>query len=301
MGFKGKINDKIHEDQIKLIEIAQKRVRQKQMLFYHFSIMIFGNISFLALNLLFEFKSEIIFFNYPWSYLAITIWFLLFLIHTYNVFVTNRFMGKSWEQEQIKKLVSKQEIKITKIKMEFEKEARIKAESEVFNQNNSSNCITLIAAAAENNVIGNDNQLIWHLSDDLKHFKELTKGHCVIMGRKTFESMPKALPNRTNIVITRKHDYIAKDAIVVHSIHEALEKAKEDKQPFIIGGGEIYSQSILFSDRIELTRVHTELEGDAYFPLIDYKIWEEVSREKRFKDEEHDYDFTFIRYNKNNS
>ena len=260
--------------------------------------MIFGNITFLILNLLFEFKSEIIFFNYPWSYLAITLWFLLFLIHSYNVFITNRFMGISWEQEQIKKLVSKQEIKITKIKMEFEKEARIKAESEVFNQNNSSNCITLIAAAAENNVIGNDNQLIWHLSDDLKHFKELTKGHCVIMGRKTFESMPKALPNRTNIVITRKHDYIAKDAIVVHSIHEALEKAKEDKQPFIVGGGEIYSQSMLLSDRIELTRVHTELEGDAYFPLIDYKIWEEVSREKRFKDEKHDYDFTFVRYNK---
>ena len=298
MGFKEKNNDQINEDQIKLIETAQTRVKQKKMLFYHFSVMIFGNITFLILNLLFEFKSELIFFSYPWSYLATTLWLLLFLIHTYNVFITNMFMGKSWEQEQIKKLISKQEIKITKIKMEFEKEARIKAESEIFNENNSSNCITLIAAAAQNNVIGNDNKLIWHLSDDLKHFKELTKGHCVIMGRKTFESMPKALPNRTNIVITRKHDYIAKDAIVVHSIHEALEKASDDKQPFIVGGGEIYSQSMLLSDRIELTRVHTELDGDAYFPQIDYKIWEEVSREKRFKDEKHDYDFTFIRYNK---
>ena len=260
--------------------------------------MIFGNISFLVLNLLFDFKSEIIFFNYPWSYLVITIWFLLFLVHTYNVFITNKFMGKSWKQEQIKKLVSKQEIKIATIKMEFEKEARIKAESEIFNQNNSGNCITLIAAASENNVIGKDNQLIWHLSDDLKHFKELTKGHCVIMGRKTFESMPKALPNRTNIVVTRKHDYTAKDAIVVHSIHEALEKAKDDKQPFIIGGGEIYRQSIHLSDRIELTRVHTELDGDAHFPVIDYKIWEEINREKRFKDDKHDFDFTFIKYNK---
>jgi dihydrofolate reductase len=293
-----KNKDKINEDQIKLIENAQLRVKQKKFLFYHFSTMIFGNIIFLVLNLLFEFKSEIIIFDYPWSYLAITIWFFLFLVHTYNVYIVNRFMGKSWKENQIKKLVSEQEIKIAKIKMEFEKEARIKAESEIFNQQHSNNCITLIAAASENNVIGKDNKLIWHLSDDLKHFKELTKGHCVIMGRKTFESMPKALPNRTNIVITRKHDYVARDAIVVHSIHEALERAKEDKQPFIVGGGEIYSQSILISDRIELTRVHTEIEGDAFFPEIDPKIWKEISREERFKDEKNDFDYTFIRYNK---
>jgi dihydrofolate reductase len=255
-------------------------------------------MSFLTFNLLFGFKDEVVLFDYPWSYLAIALWFLIFLIHFYNVFITNKFMGDKWEREQIKKLVSKQELKITKLKMEFEKEARIKAESEIFNQNNSSSCITLIAAASENNVIGNNNKLIWHLSDDLKHFKELTKGHCVIMGRKTFESMPKALPNRTNIVVTRKLDYIAKDAIVVHSIYEALEKAKDDKQPFIIGGGEIYSQSMVLSDRIELTRVHTESQGDAYFPEIDYKLWNEVSREERFKDEKHQFDFTFIRYNK---
>ena len=293
-----KSNDRINQDQINLVENAQNRIRQKKRLFYHFSIMFFGNISFLTFNLLFGFKDEVVLFDYPWSYLAIALWFLIFLIHFYNVFITNKFMGDKWEREQIKKLVSKQELKITKLKMEFEKEARIKAESEIFNQNNSSSCITLIAAASENNVIGNNNKLIWHLSDDLKHFKELTKGHCVIMGRKTFESMPKALPNRTNIVVTRKLDYIAKDAIVVHSIHEALEKAKDDKQPFIIGGGEIYSQSMVLSDRIELTRVHTESQGDAYFPEIDYKLWNEVSREERFKDEKHQFDFTFIRYNK---
>ena len=158
--------------------------------------------------------------------------------------------------------------------------------------------LSLIVAMAQNRVIGINNQLPWQLPEDLQYFKSVTIGKPIVMGRKTFESMPKALPNRTNIVITRKHDYIAKDAIVVHSIHEALEKASDDKQPFIVGGGEIYSQSMLLSDRIELTRVHTELDGDAYFPQIDYKIWEEVSREKRFKDEKHDYDFTFIRYNK---
>ncbi len=260
--------------------------------------MFFGIISFLAINLLFGFKEELLFFNYPWSYMASAIWILLFLIHAYNVFITNRFMGGNWEKEQIKKLVSKQELKIAKIKTEYEKEARIKAESQLFNQKNSSNCVTLIAAASENNVIGNENKLIWHLPDDLKHFKELTKGHFVIMGRKTFESMPKALPNRTNIVITRKLDYIGKDAIVVNSIHEALERASDDKQPFIIGGGEIYNQSILLANRIELTRVHTDSTGDTHFPEINYKLWEEASRDQRFKDDKHKFDFTFIRYNK---
>ena len=104
--------------------------------------------------------------------------------------------------------------------------------------------MTLIAAASENNVIGKDNKLIWHLSDDLKHFKELTKGHFVIMGRKTFESMPKALPNRTNVVITRKLDYKAENAIVVNSLDQALKHAENDSQPFIIGGGEIYKLAI---------------------------------------------------------
>lgn len=298
MLFKGKSNDKINEDQINLVKTAQRRVKQKKRLFFHLSLMFFGIISFLAINLLFGFKEELLFFNYPWSYMASTIWILLFLIHTYNVFITNRFMGENWEKEQIKKLVSKQELKIAKIKTEYEKEARIKAESQLFNQKNSSNCVTLIAAASENNVIGNENKLIWHLPDDLKHFKELTKGHFVIMGRKTFESMPKALPNRTNIVITRKLDYIGKDAIVVNSIHEALERASDDKQPFIIGGGEIYNQSILLANRIELTRVHTDSTGDTHFPEINYKLWEEASRDQRFKDDKHKFDFTFIRYNK---
>ena len=293
-----KSNSNIDEEQSKLVENAQKRVKQRKRLFYHFSIMLFGIITLLILNILFGIKKEISFYNYPWSYWASIFWVLILLAHTYNVYITNRFMGKDWEKEQIKKLVLKQELKISKIKTELEKEARVKAESELFNQKNSKNLITLIAAASENNVIGKDNKLIWYLSDDLKHFKEFTKGHAVIMGRKTFESMPKALPNRTNIVITRKVDYLANDAIVVNSLSQALEKAAEDKQPFIIGGGEIYSLAIKIADRIELTRVHTELEGDAYFPDIDHNIWEEVSREKRLKDEKHDYDFTFIRYNK---
>ena len=298
MLFKSKSNSNIDEEQIKLIENAQKRVKQRKRLFYHFSVMLFGIATLLIINILFNIKDDIEPYNFPWSYWISIFWVLILLSHTYNVYITNRFMGKDWEKEQIKKLVLKQELKISKIKTELEKEARIKAESELFNQINSKNLITLIAAASENNVIGKDNKLIWHLSDDLKHFKDLTKGHVVIMGRKTFESMPKALPNRTNIIITRKTDYMAKDAIVVNSLNQALEKAVGDNQPFIIGGGEIYSLGIKIADRIELTRVHTELEGDAYFPEIDHNIWEEVSRERRLKDQKHYYDFSFIRYNK---
>jgi dihydrofolate reductase len=298
MLFKSKSNSNIDEEQIKLIENAQKRVKQRKRLFYHFSVMLFGIATLLIINILFNIKDEIEPYNFPWSYWISIFWVLILLAHAYNVYITNRFMGKDWEKEQTKKLVLKQELKISKIKTELEKEARIKAESELFNQINSKNLITLIAAASENNVIGKDNKLIWHLSDDLKHFKDLTKGHVVIMGRKTFESMPKALPNRTNIIITRKTDYMAKDAIVVNSLNQALEKAVGDNQPFIIGGGEIYSLAIKIADRIELTRVHTELEGDAYFPEIDHNIWEEVSRERRLKDQKHYYDFSFIRYNK---
>ena len=293
-----KSNPNIDEEQIKLIENAQKRVKQKKRLFYHFSIMLFGIGILLITNILFEIKNEIRPFNFPWSYWISVFWFLILIAHIYNVFITNRFMGKDWEKEEIKKLVLKQEIEISKIKIELEKEARIKAESQLFNQNNPKNLITLIAAASENNVIGKDNKLIWYLSDDLKHFKNQTKGHSVIMGRKTFESMPKALPNRTNIIITRKTDYMAKDAIVVNSLNQALEKAADDNQPFIIGGGEIYNLAIKIANRIELTRVHTDIEGDTYFPVIDHTLWEEVSRDKRLKDEKHDYDFTFIRYNK---
>ena len=298
MLFKSKSNSNIDEEQIKLIENAQKRVKQRKRLFYHFSVMLFGIATLLIINILFNIKDDIEPYNFPWSYWISIFWVLILLAHAYNVYITNRFMGKDWEKEQTKKLVLKQELKISKIKTELEKEARIKAESKLFNQINSKNLITLIAAASENNVIGKDNKLIWHLSDDLKHFKDLTKGHVVIMGRKTFESMPKALPNRTNIIITRKTDYMAKDAIVVNSLNQALEKAVGDNQPFIIGGGEIYSLAIKIADRIELTRVHTELEGDAYFPEIDHNIWEEVSRERRLKDQKHYYDFSFIRYNK---
>ena len=300
MLFKKNNSSDINEDQIALIEYAQNRIRSKKRLFFHFSIMIIGFISMLTSNLIFEFKKDIILFEFPWSYWLCSTWFVLFFIHLFNVYVTNKFMGKKWEKNQMKKLVNKQQIKIAEIKTELEKEARIIAESQLFSQNNSRNTVTLIAAASENNIIGKDNKLIWRLSDDLKHFKELTKGHFVIMGRKTFESMPKALPNRTNVIITRKTDYKAENAIVVNSLEKALKVAENDNQPFVIGGGEIYKLSMEIADRIELTRVHTSIEGDTSFPEIDLEKWQEVKNEKRLKNEKNEYDFSFLRYDKIN-
>lgn len=156
--------------------------------------------------------------------------------------------------------------------------------------------ITMIAAAAENNALGKDNDLVWHLPDDFRRFKELTTGHHIIMGRKTFESFPKPLPNRTHVVITRKKDYKKEGAVVVNSLEEALELAKDDGQPYIIGGGEIYSLALPEADKIELTRVHGTFQADAFFPKIDENNWKLVSSTFHPKDERHEYAFTYLTY-----
>jgi dihydrofolate reductase len=157
--------------------------------------------------------------------------------------------------------------------------------------------LTLIVAVSENDVIGKDNDLIWHLKNDLKRFKALTSGHCIIMGRKTFESFPKPLPNRTHIVITRQQDYKAPDGvIVVNSLEAAIEKAKQDANPFIIGGGEIYKQGLNLVDTIEFTRVHHSFEGDTFFPVISEIIWKEIDRIFHKKDDLHKFDFSYITY-----
>lgn len=156
--------------------------------------------------------------------------------------------------------------------------------------------ITMIAAAAENNALGKDNDLVWHLPDDFKRFKKLTSGHHIIMGRKTFESFPKLLPNRTHVIITRKKDYSPENTIVVHSMEEALKVSKLDDEAFIIGGGEIYKMGMEHADRIELTRVHGEFEADTHFPEIDESEWEIVKDQFHDKDEKHDYSFTYLTY-----
>lgn len=158
--------------------------------------------------------------------------------------------------------------------------------------------ISIIVAVAQNNVIGKDNDLIWHLPADMKFFKEKTNGHCIITGRKNYESIPekfRPLPNRTNIVITRQANYQAPGAIVVDSIEKAIEEAKATNDPeiFIIGGAEIYKQCLRYANRIYLTQIHHSFEGDAFFPELNSNEWKETQRIKGPLDEKnihpHDY------------
>ena len=158
--------------------------------------------------------------------------------------------------------------------------------------------ITMIAAAAENDALGKDNAMLWHLPDDFKRFRALTTGHKIIMGRKTFESFPKPLPKRTHIIITRDRSYTTPypDCLVVHSMEEAIHLLEEDKQGFIIGGGEIYTQAMQFADTIELTRVHAEYAADTFFPEIDTGQWKLIKEEYHPKDEKHAADFSYLTY-----
>ena len=158
--------------------------------------------------------------------------------------------------------------------------------------------LTIIAAVSINNVIGNNNKLIWKLSNDLKRFKNLTTNHSVIMGRKTFESLPNPLPGRDNIVITRDTNYSKPNIQVCSSIEDAINLTKTDTQPFIIGGGEIYTQTINIVDRIELTRVHEEFDGDAYFPEIPLDIFELINEENYNSDLENEFDYSYLTYKK---
>jgi len=156
--------------------------------------------------------------------------------------------------------------------------------------------ITIIAAIANNNALGKNNQLIWHLPADLKRFKTTTSGHHIIMGRKTFESLKKALPNRTNIIITRSKNYNAENCIVVNSLHKALLAAKDDSKPYILGGAQIYKQAIKFADRLDITFVHHEFEADVFFPKIDLNIWKEVFRQDFTADDKNKYDYSFVSF-----
>ena len=159
--------------------------------------------------------------------------------------------------------------------------------------------ITMIAAAGRNNALGKNNDLVWHLPDDFKRFKQLTSGHAIIMGRKTFESFPGLLPNRTHIIISRNTDYSPEGCIVVHNIEDALDLAKDDPRPFIIGGGEIYRLAMPYADKIELTRIHHHFDADTFFPEIDEKEWKLIASKHHPKDEKHRYEFTYLTYIRN--
>jgi dihydrofolate reductase len=166
--------------------------------------------------------------------------------------------------------------------------------------------VSLIAALTKNNVIGKNNDLPWHLPDDMKYFMQTTKGHYVIMGRKNYESIPekfRPLPNRTNIVVTRQKNFLAPNCIVVNSLEEGLSLAREagQQEAFIIGGAEIYSRSLDYAHRLYLTEIHGEIEGDTYFPEFEKPDWKEVSRRHHAADERHAFAFDFVIYEKSDN
>ena len=161
---------------------------------------------------------------------------------------------------------------------------------------NSTQTITIIAAIANNNALGKNNNLIWHLPADLIRFKKTTTGHHIIMGRNTFESIGKPLPNRTTVIITRNPDYKAEGCIVVNSFKKALEVAKNDATPFIIGGAQIYKQTIRLADKLDITEVHHSFDADVHFPEIDKNIWKETSRELFKADEKNKFGYSFVSY-----
>jgi len=158
--------------------------------------------------------------------------------------------------------------------------------------------ISLIVAKANNNVIGKNNQLIWHLPADLKHFKTITMGHTVVMGRKTYESMMKPLPGRTNVVITRQENYHPEEVIIKPSLEDALKDLKVE-EVFIIGGGEIFKQAMALANKLYITEIHADFEGDTFFPEINPNEWIKADVENHLKDEKNPYDYTYITYIRN--
>ena len=156
--------------------------------------------------------------------------------------------------------------------------------------------LSIIVAASENQVIGRDNALIWHVSADLKRFRQLTTGHTIIMGRKTFESIGRALPQRRNIVISRNPDFRAENCEVAGSLADALKMAEKEDEVFILGGGSVYNEIWKGADRLYLTLVHTVTKGDTFIPAVEPEEWEMTVRQDFRAGEKDDFDYSFINY-----
>ena len=156
--------------------------------------------------------------------------------------------------------------------------------------------IAMIVAASENDVIGNDGDMPWQLSADLKRFKKLTMGHTIIMGRKTYDSIGRLLPGRTTVILTRQTDYSVEGAIVVHSLENALAAAKDDTTQFIVGGSEIYRLALPMVSVLHLTRVHASIEGDTRLPEIDWSQWEQQAVQRFEADERNSHPYSFCDY-----
>ena len=157
--------------------------------------------------------------------------------------------------------------------------------------------ISIIVAFSEGNIIGKNNKMIWKISDDLKRFKAITTGHTVLMGRKTYESIGKALPKRKNIVLTSIPESII-DCVTADSLKDAIDLAAGETELFVIGGESIYEQTLPMADKLYITKVHVNLSGDVKFPDINYSEWKETFREEHKADEKNEYDYTFINYDR---
>ncbi len=162
--------------------------------------------------------------------------------------------------------------------------------------------ISLIAAISQNGVIGDHGKIPWHLPADFRHFKEITMGHPVIMGRKTYESIGKPLPGRTNIIVTRQKEYAAPECKVVRTLEEALDtaRASDAEEAVVIGGAEINNMAMPYAHKLYLTKVEGDFEGDAFFPEVDSFEWKEVSKEKGITDEKNKYPHTFYVFGRKN-
>lgn len=162
------------------------------------------------------------------------------------------------------------------------------------------NMITIIAAIGLQNELGKDNDLIWHLPADLKRFKQVTTGHTIVMGRKTFESIGKPLPNRKTVIITRDQTYIQEGCEVVHSLQEAVQNYGQEEQLFIIGGAQIYNLAMRanIADRLDITLVQDTFEADVHFPQINPMEWKITRREDFRADEKNKYDYSYITFDK---
>lgn len=162
--------------------------------------------------------------------------------------------------------------------------------------------LSIIVAKAQNNIIGKDNKLLWHIPEDLKRFKDITTGHTIIMGRKTFESLGRILPNRKHIVFTQNPDFKVNDenVKVVHSMLEIQEYIESKEENFVIGGAMIYNLLMPYVNKMYVTELHKDFEGDAFFPKINSDIWKEISREKGKNTEENNLDYDFVIYERKN-
>lgn len=279
-------------------EKIRKRINQKKRFYVHLILFVIGALILFGLTLVKGFGLS---FSITFIYIVIAIWFVLLLLHFVKVFITSKFFDEEWERTQTEKLLQKHDKKVLALEKKLQKDGVLPTpetskKKGFFDMFKKEQKLILIAALGTNNELGKDNDLIWHLPEDLKRFKRLTSSHHIIMGRKTFESIGKPLPNRTTVIITRDENYQKEGCLIANSLEEAVELAKKDENPYIIGGAQIYNQALKIATNLEITYVHHEFEADVFFPKIDLTIWEETARDFHKADEKHKYDYSFVSY-----